>query len=99
MKVKSLLGFKHSEETRKFLRSRRIGKPYLVKDKLKLYSNIKAFELKIIDIVIEEVIYLPSIRRTSIYIYVHSSYISKCLSKKGYCKVKNYYMVKNLIKG
>jgi hypothetical protein len=92
----SLKGFKHKKHTKERISAMKLGKPCSEITRIKLYSNSQAFSLKIENLLTKQIIYLPSIRRTANYIKVHHSYIAKCLSNKGYCKIKDF-LIKKII--
>lgn len=91
--ARSLLGFKHSKISKEKMRISKLGKPFLG-DKENAYSNCKSFALVIKNIDTEETLYLPSIRRTALFIGIHYSYLSKCLNKKGFYKGRGYYITR-----
>nr|UYL26222.1 GIY-YIG endonuclease [Cordyceps militaris] len=89
----SLLGFKHSNETKKKLSGSKLGKPFLGNIE-NSYSNRKSIKIEVKNIYTNEILYFVSIRRTALFLDVHYSYISRCLTKDGFCKYKDYYITK-----
>lgn len=91
----SLLGFKHSCDSKEKMRIAKTGLPFLG-NKQDAFSNCKSLPVLVKDINTGQITHFPSIRRAALFVNVHYSYLSECLSKKGFYKNNNYYITKNL---
>lgn len=92
--ARSLLGFRHNDLTKKRMSASRFGKSHSEETKLKLYANSQAFAVKVENIKNKSVINFPSIRRASIYTKVNHTYITRCLTNKGFYKGRGYYITR-----
>jgi hypothetical protein len=91
--AKSLLGFKHSDISKEKIRLAKKGLPFLgnIQD---TYSNRKSLAVSVKDISTGQITSFPSIRRAALFVGIHYSHISECLSKKGYYENKLFYITK-----
>lgn len=90
----SLLGFKHSVETRMHMSSLRLGKPRSpeIKRSIQL-ANAKRKSVIVENIITKETEEFNSIRRAAKYIGMHHSYLSACLAKNSFYKGKLYNVI------
>nr|YP_009268538.1 hypothetical protein [Beauveria caledonica]AMD61802.1 hypothetical protein [Beauveria caledonica] len=93
--ARSLLGFKHSEYSKKLISQALLGRVVKEETKEKLSSNTQAFPVILLDLNNLFVSLYPSIRKVSDLIQINHTYVNKCLNKKGYCFIKYYFIIRN----